>query len=103
MRRLRRSPRELRVHADSITSRSSRASTLVVWRCGFVVRHRAAGAGEARALRALERGVDLVALCDAFAEEDDAIDAVAERVSSALRQWVVDGVLAARGFVARPG
>jgi hypothetical protein len=78
---------------STIPACAPRASTIVVWRRGFVVRHRSVARDEARALHALVEGARLVELCAAFAEPDERIEHVATRIFATLRQWLADGIV----------
>lgn len=67
-------------------------ATLVVWRHGFTVRHRAASSDEARALALLARGARVDAICDALGGDADVADA-ASRAFAVQRMWVADGLV----------
>jgi hypothetical protein len=64
-----------------------------VWREERGVSHAAMGAAELRALRALDRGETLAALCAAVALGHDP-DAAAAEVGAILLRWIEDGLLA---------
>jgi hypothetical protein len=71
-------------------------TTLVVWRRDLVVRHRAAPPDEARALVSLAAGAPFSQVCDAYAElASGDLETAARSAFTALRQWVVDGLIAA--------
>jgi hypothetical protein len=67
-------------------------TTLLVWRRGFVSRHRSLAKDEARALRLLESGARFADLCEVLAVELDP-QAGARRAVELLRQWLVDELL----------
>jgi hypothetical protein len=69
-------------------------STLLVWRRGFAAYHRVVPADEAAALNLLQAKVRFLDLCQFFAEGRELESAVA-RTLQLLRQWLVDGLLAA--------
>jgi hypothetical protein len=69
---------------------------LLVWRRGFIVRHRRLDEREAVALEACARGASLQVICEALAErlsEEDAPSAV----RATLTQWLVDELLVSGG------
>jgi hypothetical protein len=78
---------------DERTPTSSRPdlTTVVVWRTGFVVRHRVCPLTEARAVALLQKIAPFSAIGEAFAEASvDGVDDAASRAFSALAQWVAD-------------
>jgi len=66
--------------------------TTLVWRRGFVSRHRALPEDEARALRLLVPGASFADLCGVLAEGLEQA-AAARRAAALLRQWLVDELL----------
>jgi hypothetical protein len=80
----------------SVPGRSGPRKTVVaVWRNGFVVRHRACDAAEARAVAGIARQAPFAEICEAMVESDDAdVAGAALRAVRLLRQWVVDGWIA---------
>jgi hypothetical protein len=78
---------------DERTPASSRPdlTTAVVWRSGFVVRHRICPPTEARAVALLQKIAPFSTICEAFAESSvDGIDDAASQAFSTLTQWVAD-------------
>jgi hypothetical protein len=69
--------------------------TLVVWRRGVTVHHRAADGDEALALAQLADGTTFGALCATLAERLGADDAAAARAVQLLVGWLADELLAA--------
>jgi hypothetical protein len=76
--------------------------TVRVWREGWSVSHVAMGAGEARALRAVQRGETFAEVCAALAREGEgeavageaAGDDAAREAGGLLLRWLEDGLLA---------
>lgn len=93
---------ELRFAVDALWSASdtalpvpevqARAQTLLVWRRGFRVYHRAVHGAEARALRALRQGARFADLCELFVE-DSTLERAAERCGACLKQWLADAIV----------
>jgi len=75
-----------------------RKTVVAVWRNGFVVRHRACDAAEARAIAGMALQAPFAEICEAMVESDDAdVGSAALRAVRLLRQWVVDGWIASQG------
>lgn len=77
---------------QAIPEVEARAQTLLVWRRGFRVYHRAIDGAEAQALRALVHGQNFAALCELFLE-DGSLGRAAERCGACLQQWLSDAIL----------
>jgi hypothetical protein len=75
-----------------------RRTTLVAWRNGFVVRHRACSGFETRAIARVEQLARFADVCDDFAGPGDRdVARAAQRAFFALRQWIADGWVASPG------
>jgi hypothetical protein len=72
------------------TSSHPERTTVVVWRSGFVVRHRVCPLTEARGVALLQKIAPFSAICEAFAEPVDGVDDAAARAFAALAQCVAD-------------
>ncbi|TMB06491.1 MAG: hypothetical protein E6J66_19265 [Deltaproteobacteria bacterium] len=72
----------------------ARGNTIAVWRKGFEVLHAPIDQDEARALALAQSGESLGAVCEAFVERPDAVEAAFRAISS----WFAEGwVFAAEG------
>lgn len=79
------------VEGREIPSGLEKATAVRVWREGFRVFHRVADPLEVAALRALERGEQFAAVCEAAAAVDP--DGAATRVASSLQRWIDDAMI----------
>jgi len=70
-------------------------TTLILWRQGFVVWHRALSETEARALSAVHRGQNFGVICEAASLAEDDANAAAQRVLGFLQLWLADGLIGA--------
>lgn len=85
----------LALDQDGTARAKPRPTTLVVWRNGFVVRHRVCSGSEARAIGRVERLARFADVCDAFSRpENDDVAQAAEQAFRTLQQWIVDGWVA---------
>lgn len=68
-------------------------TTLLIWRMGFNVYHKQLSSNEARLLELLRSGHLFGDACEELAEGVPDVQALAQELFGALRQWVVDGLI----------